>query len=125
MKKFNIFEHSQYPRQVVKHGFSWPAFFFGLFWMLAKGLWKFAGMWFAILVLMIFVENAVKSMEFHAWLKTFADFGIICVYVTIMLIPALKGNEWRARKLVDKGYVWKGTVEASTPTQAMKMQQDS
>ncbi|GAB6057438.1 hypothetical protein JCM31598_05550 [Desulfonatronum parangueonense] len=93
--------------------------------MAAKGLWKFCGIWFALILVMMFVENAIKSMELDAWLKPFINFAVLSVYMGIMLYPAFKGNEWRARKLMDKEYVWKGTVEATSLAGAMKMQQDS
>ncbi|WP_052813216.1 DUF2628 domain-containing protein [Desulfonatronum thioautotrophicum] len=124
-RKYNIFEHPEQGRQAVKQGFSWPAFFLGIIWMSVKGLWKFFGIWLALILVMMFVENAVKSMEIDAWLKPFVNFAILTVYMGIMLYPALKGNEWRGRKLLEKGFVWKGTVEATSPASALAVRQET
>src|SRR5208337_893208 len=29
----------------IREGFSWPAFLFGPFWLLARGLWRALGVW--------------------------------------------------------------------------------
>jgi len=36
MKRFNVYKHPTLGTDAVKIGFSWPAFFFGLFWMLVQ-----------------------------------------------------------------------------------------
>jgi Flp pilus assembly pilin Flp len=120
MKTFKIFEHPQRGREVVKVGFSWPALFFGILWMLFKGLWKFAGMWSAILLIMMFVENAVKTGVYDPQLKFILEYAVLAGYIAIMLIPAFKGNEWREKKMIDKGYLLKDTVKATSTGQAFK-----
>lgn len=34
----NLYEKVGVPPEAVKHGFSWPAFFFGPFWAFYKGM---------------------------------------------------------------------------------------
>lgn len=128
MKTFRIFEHPQRGKEAVKVGFSWPAFFFGtllsffgcFLWLLYKGLWRQAGLWFVILLFVVFVENAIRSAEYVESMKEVMQYALFSCYFAIMLIPAFQGNAWRARKLTDKGYVLRDTVDASSPAQALK-----
>ena len=47
----------------VREGFSWPAFLFGPFWLLARGLWRALGVWLlgAILVVLMFRSGQLGS----------------------------------------------------------------
>ena len=119
MKTFRIFEHPQGNREAVKLGFSWPAFFFGIIWMLVKKLWKYAAIWFVIYVFMAFVENFLKSGDVATGMTATYDLMIMLGYLLIMLVPAFKGNAWREKNLQSKGYVLTGEVKASSPANAL------
>ena len=125
MKTFNLYRHPELGLEAVKEGFSWPAFFFGILWMVYKKLWKYAGIWFAIYITLAFVENAVKSGGVDSGMKATYDIMILMGYLLIMLIPAFKGNSWRQTRLLEKGYVLEKTVKASTPDQAQQAGQSS
>jgi len=48
MRTFNVYKHPTQGFEAVKVGFSSPAFFFGIIWMMVKKLWGFAGLWVAM-----------------------------------------------------------------------------
>jgi hypothetical protein len=52
MTKYDVYRYPVRGYAAIKRGFSWPGFFFGIFWALAKRLWKVVG----LLVLTIFVS---------------------------------------------------------------------
>jgi len=80
---------------IVKRGFSWPAFFFGCFWMLAKGM-----VWWAIGT---FILLAVLSSVFS---------GVAPVIILIAwIVIARQGNEWYAEHIVKRGYEFKKYVK--------------
>lgn len=133
MKTFKIFVHPDGGRQAVKVGFSWPAFFFGILlsffgailWMLSKGLWRFAGLWSVILVIVVFVENAIRTSALDPAMKSVLEYVLFGCYLAAMLIPAMKGNDWRVRKLLSRRYAVLTTVAASSPAQALeRLKQD-
>ncbi|MFN2343141.1 MAG: DUF2628 domain-containing protein, partial [Desulfonatronovibrio sp.] len=121
MKTFKIFEHTDLGREAVKVGFSWPAFFFGIVWMLVKKLWKYAALWFVIYVFMAIIENLLKSGDVATGMTATYDLMIMLGYLLIMLIPAFKGNIWRENLLQDKGYILKTKVEASSLAKALSI----
>ncbi|MFN2267782.1 MAG: DUF2628 domain-containing protein, partial [Desulfonatronovibrio sp.] len=121
MKTFKIFEHPDLGREAVKVGFSWPAFFFGIVWMLVKKLWKYAALWFVIYVFMAIIENLLKSGDVATGMTATYDLMIMLGYLLIMLIPAFKGNIWRENLLQDKGYILKTKIEASSLAKALSI----
>ena len=61
MKTFNVYKHPTQGIEAVKIGFSWPAFFFGIIWMLVKKLWGLAGMWFAAYIVLSLIESVTDQ----------------------------------------------------------------
>lgn len=118
MRKFNVYTHPIQGYEAVKIGFSWPAFFFGLFWMLVKKLWVFAGLWFSIYVICSLVETiADKTMEEGE--QALVNLVLLVVYFALWLIPSFKGNEWRDKNLSKRGYTFLSTIQAETPDAAI------
>jgi hypothetical protein len=121
MKRFRIYEHPALGRQAVKIGFSWPAFFFGFFWLLSKKLWRFAGIWIVIYLSMTLLDNAVRTGVNDPLVKTVMGTGLFVAYLTIMFIPAFLGNSWREKKLVAKGYAPREVVDAPSSSKAQQL----
>ncbi len=119
MKKFRIYEHPQKGLEAVKLGFSWPAFFFGILWMVFKSLWKYAGIWFVLYILMALMESHLKSGDIETGLTATYDIMLMIFYLIVMLIPAFIGNSWVEKKLQNQGYVLLKEVTASNPKQAL------
>ena len=58
IKTFNVYHHPMYGFEAVKVGFSWPALFFGILWMMYKKLWLFAG----IIITLVFLPWLIETM---------------------------------------------------------------
>src|SRR5262249_20609212 len=66
MRSFRVFAHSVETAEAVKVGFSWPAMLITLPWMLDKGLWTLAALWFGMesaLALMIVLIPAGEERD--------------------------------------------------------------
>lgn len=114
MKVFQVYNHPELGAEAVKVGFSWPAAFFIVIWMLAKKLWIFAGIWIAAyIVLSIIQDSALKSGSIVAILVVLAG------HLVLALIPAFKGNEWRTKNLTKRGFEFVASVSADTPGAAI------
>jgi len=114
MKVFKVYKHPELGAEAVKVGFSWPAAFFIVIWMLAKKLWIYAGLWIvAYIVLSIIQDSALKSGSMVAILLVLAG------HLVLALIPAFKGNEWRTRNLTKRGFEFVASVSADTPDAAI------
>lgn len=118
MRTFNVYKHPTQGIEAVKVGFSWPAFFFGLFWMLVKKLWGLAGLWFvAYVVLSLVKEFTEQSGEGLA--QALVNLILFVSYFVLWLVPAFKGNKWRDENLSKRGYEQLGTVQAQAPDAAV------
>jgi hypothetical protein len=58
MRHFLVYQHPEFGEEAAKVGFSWPALFFSIIWMMVKKLWMWAGIWFVIAL----VFNAVAAL---------------------------------------------------------------
>lgn len=123
MKKFHIFAHKNEGTVAVKAGFSWPAFFFGFFWLLSKKLWKYAAIWFAVVVAVGYLDGFIQADGRFPGMQSLIGLVIITGYLVIMLIPAFMGNYWRTQDLTRRGYVFLRTVDAASPTKALQAHQ--
>jgi hypothetical protein len=87
MKTFNVFKHPDKGFEAVKVGFSWPAFFFGILWMIAKKLWALAGLYFILTIVCSFFDAVVDQLE--------AGGGQVIIYLFVMAGSlALLAGSW-------------------------------
>ena len=106
MKHYKIFEHPAGNIEAVKLGWSWPAFFFGFLWALAKRMWGLGGGLFAAF---FFAESLDASV--HEALD-----GLITVAALVLaFIFGLNGNRWRENNLQSRGYEYTQTHTAANP----------
>lgn len=118
MKTFNIYTHPIQGFKAVKVGFSWPAFFFGNLWLLVKGLWGLAALWFcAYFVLSLIETTADASRDTSA--RAVVYLLLAAGYFGLWLMPGFKGNQWRERNLARRGYELSMIVQADTPDAAI------
>ena len=120
MKKFNIYEHPTQGFEAIKVGFSWPAFFFGIFWMLVKKLWVIAGVWLVAYIILSLIEK-VTDQSGADIAQSLVYLILIVGYLTLWLVPAFKGNKWRTGSLLKRGYEEIVTVQAETPDAAIAL----
>lgn len=113
MKAFNIYKHPTQGIEAVKVGFSWPALFFGVIWMLVKKLWGRAGAWFAMYLALVLIEK-IADQSGRGGAQAFAYLLLAAGYFALWLIPAFKGNKWREENLTNRGYEQHSTAQAIT-----------
>ena len=118
MKTFNIYKHPTHGFEAVKVGFSWPALFFGIIWMLVKKLWGFAGLWFVATVVLAFFEGIIEQADASGG-QALAYLLLAVGYFTLALVPGFKGNKWREDNLTERGYEPLATVQAESPDAAL------
>lgn len=118
MKTFNVYKHPTLGIEAVKVGFSWPAFFFGIIWMLVKKLWGLAGIWFAAYIVLSLIET-VTDQSAEGGAQTLVYLILAAGYFTLWLVPAFKGNKWREENLSKRGYEQLATVQAETSDAAV------
>jgi len=118
MKTFNVYKHPTQGFDAVKVGFSWPAFFFGLIWMLVKKLWGLAGLWFAGYVVCSLIEKVTEQAQ-ASGAQALVYFVLAAGYFVLWLVPPFKGNKWREENLSKRGYELLSTVQAETPDAAI------
>ncbi|MFA5663308.1 DUF2628 domain-containing protein [Castellaniella sp.] len=116
----------------VKQGFSWPALFFGPFWMLAKTLWGRAILWFCLLISMSLVIDGLErftaghmqdtsELDMLLWVSLAA----MAMNMFLWLYPAFRGNRWREGRLLRRGYLPVATLAARNPDAAIAAAIDS
>jgi hypothetical protein len=84
----------------VRDGFSWPAFLFGPFWLLARGLWRALGVWLlgAIVVVLMFRSGQLASGA-GGWL-----------YLMSAVYLGLEGRKFVAAAIERRGFAFVDVV---------------
>ena len=126
MREFKAFHHPVFGYEIVKVGFSWPAWFFVWFWILYKRLWSYGIIW--ILATWAFAASLEWAQPqighpnfdqnpFGFWLQ--AIFMLIIIF--LLYKPAFSGNKWLEKRLLKTGYTTVGMFQAETPGRALAM----
>ena len=118
MKTFNIYKHPTQGIQAVKVGFSWPALFFGILWLLSKKLWSFSGIWVATYFFLTITERATEHFA-GSEAKAFLYLILAACYFAVWLVPAFKGNSWREHNLFKRGYEKIESIQSKNPDAAI------
>ena len=118
MKTFNVYRHPIQGPETVKVGFSWPAASVGPIWMLAKQLWGLSGLWVAMYFALSLVETVAEKFE-PGGSQTLVYLLLVAGYFVLGLVPGFKGNTWREKNLLRRGFGMLDTVQAETPEAAI------
>ena len=97
--------HPRHGIAVVKQGFSWPAFFFGSLWALARRVYP---LFFAMLLLdsvLWFVTGYAEAHGSFGW-ALLGLFGTLA-YASVR---GRHGNRWVESFLVSRGYMPRGRL---------------
>lgn len=119
MRTFRVYKHATEGFEAVKVGFSWPALFFGVLWMLVSSLWLFAVSWVVMVVALRIIEALVLRYP-PSLAQALAALVIAACFFALWLVPAFKGNKWRDKKLSKQGYQCIATIQAKNPAAATK-----
>ena len=87
-----------YGFEAVKVGFSWPALFFGILWMMYKKLWLFAGIIITLFFLLSLIETVIIQSQ-NSGIQVTINLFLIIFYFVLWFLPAFKGNKWRENNL--------------------------
>jgi hypothetical protein len=83
----------------VKTGFSWPAFFFGGLWAIAKGLWLVALGMLALDILIWFCSGFAEAKG-----NGLLAFVALALQIAYWVFRGREGNGWWRAKLLRQGY---------------------
>ena len=108
MRTYDVYHHPRLGCRAVKRGFSWPAFFFGMFWALSRKLW-----WVAFLILMLYCCVALVENAF--------GHTLVYAYLLIWVFAGLVGNIWKRNRLMKKGFRQLPHARAGTADLAIAM----
>ncbi len=112
-KLFKIYEHPAQGIEAVKVGFSWPAFFITVIWMMVHRLWRLAVLWIGLYAIVRVSEGFVERME-DSTLTFLLLFIVFIAWGALCLIPGMRGNSWRGKNLVRRGYILSQTIRADS-----------
>lgn len=114
MTLYDVLKHPSGGMYAVKRGFSWPAFFFSIIWLLAKKLWIHA----VILFISIFILYTVEAAFYNKGMKE----GVLLAFalqILVFFFIGLLGNGWRKSNLTERGYRLSKLVKAKNPDAAI------
>lgn len=119
MKTYKIYKHPTLDFLVaVKEGFSWPAFFFSLFWMTNMRLWTQAALYLLAGIVLARIDDLVNTINSNV-----LDISMLFPLVAFLVIPGFMGNKWRVTKLPKLGYEYISSVQAKTCKAAIALVQ--
>ena len=121
MSSYKVFKHPEKGFEAVKSGFAWLAPFNPI-WPLFRGLW-------IIFITYIFVILFLASIDFQIYGLDVIDIPnannlqwiLLIVQFVIFASPGFKGNEWTAKNLQKKDYIFDCSIEAKNKNEALML----
>ena len=122
MSSYKVFKHPEKGFEAVKSGFAWLAPFNPI-WPLFRGLW-------ALFITYIFFILFLASIDALIYgLVDFIDITnannlqwiLLIIQIVIFASPGFKGNEWTAKNLQKKGYIFDCSIEANNKDEALTL----
>lgn len=121
MSSYKVFKHPEKGFEAVKSGFAWLAPFNPI-WPLFRGLW-------IIFITYIFVILFLASIDFQIYGLDVIDIPnannlqwiLLIVQFVIFASPGFKGNEWTAKNLQKKDYIFDCSIEAKNINEALML----
>jgi hypothetical protein len=99
--------------RVVKRGFCWPAFLFGDWWAVAKGLW------FPVFTFLAPIDAALTFLLFYAQGHGLGELVLVnwIVWFAYRFVVGRYGNAWLESSLKRRGYQLDATLESPVEAQ--------
>lgn len=119
MQTFRIYRHDTRPDEAVKVGPSWPAFFFGFFWLLFKRLWTPLLVVLAVVVTVSLLEWLLATAFPRA--ESTLTYVVTALCLVGWMVVAMRGNRLRAWVLRSKGYWQAAEVTAVDAQHALAL----
>ncbi|MEM4385973.1 MAG: DUF2628 domain-containing protein [Candidatus Anstonellales archaeon] len=115
MKEFYIYENKLFGHlEAVKNGFSWPGFFFTLWWLAYKRMWVEFALYLVALILIIPALASLSKMPSEITAIFYNIFGL-----SLSIALGFQGNKRYMKHLEKKGYVKIGEMIAKDKTSAV------
>ncbi len=111
MKEYNEYFHYQHGHKRVKHGFSWPGFFFTVFWLAAKGVWDKFALWATVWVVGAILIGYLRDSQSSTDISRALWLVAIILNWVFHLVPGLCGNKWYMKSLEGRGFYVKTKPE--------------
>lgn len=111
MRHYKVYRHPAGMWEAVKIGWSWPAFFFAIFWSLVKKLW-------VVSLVLLGIALLMGGSAIDPTASCLGQLIIACVL-------GYNGNRWREDKLKSVGYEEMGTAFAENAPSAVAKQIES
>ena len=111
--EFKAYKHSVFGYEVIKQGFSWPGFFFTWIWAFIKKLWVVG----IVLLIVAFTANSI-AIILSGQNIIFSLFGFIVTLIP-MLVAGARGNKWREKSMLQRGFEYIGTVRSGSADAAL------
>jgi hypothetical protein len=118
MMQYKVFKHPSGSTEVVKQGWSWPAFQLNFIWALKEKMW------------ILGLHHGLVSLAFMS-IVLFAPYttrvGLLAIIyacvlqLTICIVSGVKGNSWREKNLVSRGFAHVDTVTAANSDGAIAL----
>ena len=104
----------------MKQGWSWPGFFFNFVWALIKRMWVLG---IALMILSIALGFAEGTVEVSSGKEVASGISVITsiLNLVIAVVFGAKGNKWREKNLISRGYKYQDTVDAENPEAAIAL----
>jgi len=96
--------------ELVKEGFSWPAFFFGFVWSLTQKMWLVSA---GLLLLISGLGVAVEAMGIDQITSSI-------VFFAVAVLVGMFANDWKRASLQRRGYRADGVVTAANLETALR-----
>ena len=119
MKLYEIYTSPLGKMEAVKQGWSWPAFFFGWIWACIKKMWALGiGIIVGLLiVLLIFIVAGTDEVIVNGF--------FIFANIVIAIVFGVRGNSWREKNLLSRGFSLAATESAGNPEAALALHASS
>lgn len=116
MKMFRILRHPlTNDLKAIKVGFSFPGFFFHIFWGIYHKFWPYVITVFAIVLVSVIIDET-KTMP-----KEINDIALNIISWIISIATGFKGNEWITSNYIKNGYKYVGDIIAPNKDLAIIM----
>ena len=105
----SVYAHPDGRREIIKNGFSWPAFIFGPFWAWRRGMVLLG---FALLALELSLQ--LIPMIFSNFVTEAGILVDLIVTISVLTWIGGQGNAWLRRSVLNRGFT---LVSESAPAE--------
>ncbi|MDC1387149.1 hypothetical protein N8384_07125 [Candidatus Thioglobus sp.] len=126
MSSYKVFKHPEKGFEAVKFGFAWLAPFNPI-WPLFRGLWMLFISYIFVILIITSIDYTFYGFEGYIDIANADDLQLIFLIIQIIIFisPGFKGNEWTAKNLQKKGYIFDCSIEAKNKNEALLLATNS